>query len=97
MIAILPSDTAAMVAHAEKLASLTRCPACGALRDEQSEETAFVCTGVFRLAHGEIIVDTPCPTGSHVAARHLNAEVATETGIQNHTQPAEIGHIVKSW
>lgn len=68
-------------AHVTKLRHLTRCPVCGEAQveldidaGERLARVSFACGGAFALSHGSIIVDTPCPAGSHLAARLMNIE-----------------------
>lgn len=75
--------------HIAKLASLTRCPCCGAdatARDIDPRglyaSAAFACTGAFALSQGTIIASVICPASAHLAARLMNIEADGKAGEQ---------------
>ncbi|MFT4162831.1 hypothetical protein [Shinella sp.] len=68
--------------YAKTLLAQTRCPVCGAEREELLDErflitVAYQCTAKFGVhGEGEIYVHSVCPSGSHLAAKTLNDEAA---------------------
>lgn len=71
-----------------KLATLARCPVCGAFRNDGLSYTVpdsfargeYLCGMAFVTANARIVVASPCPTGSKIQADALNREIETETG-----------------
>jgi hypothetical protein len=71
------------------LVALSNCPACGKPVVSGGGGVAFAistfaCGSEFVIANDEIAVSRPCPSGSHVAALHLNqlaAAAAAEAGV----------------
>jgi len=60
--------------------NLSNCPVCGArwlkgARYDHSISTEFECGGTFNIANRQVLVATPCPAPSNVAAKALTGEL----------------------